>query len=119
MQTLQGLFADTLAAHLATMLGDASEKCRELSCELLQRAVAVMQQPAVLLPVLIPVLCQRLGETSARESSEEVRLRLIRLLAALTATAGSTLEEHVPSMTVLLCAALDDRVPDIKKVHAC
>lgn len=116
---LQDVFAGTLAVALAHMLEDSSEKCRELSCELFSQAIAVMPRPDVLLPVLVPVLSQRLGSVAGQEPSEEVRLRLVRLLAALTSSSHNTLEDHLPSMTRLLCAALDDRFPDIKKVLAC
>ena len=99
------------------MLADQSEKCRELSCSLLSQAVAVIPQPSALLPVLVPALCQRLGVGAAAEPSEEVRLRLVRLLAALAATAGSTLVPHLPNVTSTICSALSDPFPDIKKVR--
>ena len=105
-----------LARPLAQMLADPAEKCRELSCDLLSTAVASLPQPALLMPMVIPMLCQRLGASHMHETSEEVRLRLVRLLAAFTACAGSALEQHVADVTMLVCAALGDPVPDIKKV---
>ena len=83
---------------------------------MLCQAVVTIPQPALLMPVLIPVLCQRLGATTSHEPSEEVRLRLVRLMAAFTASAAPALEQHASSLTVVICAALADPFPDIKKV---
>lgn len=98
------------------MLSDPSEKCRELSCNLFAQAVAALPEPAALMPALVPVLCQRLSASPSREPSEEVRLSLVRLLAALTASVGAVERDDALPLSQCICCALTDPFPDIKKV---
>ncbi|GFH10461.1 uncharacterized protein HaLaN_05775, partial [Haematococcus lacustris] len=99
------------------MMHDVVEKCRAVAVELLEHCVKQVPDPCPLLPGLVPALLQRMGQLPVQEPAEEVRLSLVRLLAACVDRApGKELGGHAADFTTVLCRALEDGFPDIKRL---
>ncbi|KAJ9515483.1 hypothetical protein QJQ45_016496 [Haematococcus lacustris] len=114
---LQAVACGPLRVPLITMMHDVVEKCRAVAVELLEHCVKQVPDPCPLLPGLVPALLQRMGQLPVQEPAEEVRLSLVRLLAACVDRApGKELGGHAADFTTVLCRALEDGFPDIKRL---
>ena len=79
----QALLCGPLLQPLAIMCSDIMEACRLGALQLLSAAIPQLNDPAPLLPVLLPVLLSRIGHHPVLEEAEELRLIMVQLLAGL------------------------------------
>lgn len=115
---LQAVLCGPLLAPLLRLLADPTEKCRELAVEIFLAAVQVVPDLDALLPTLLPALVRRVGTSPVAESTEEIRLQIMRMLEGpiLTRAAPRSLDEFCPDLTKVLCRGLEDPYPEVKKL---
>ncbi|GAB4823764.1 hypothetical protein N2152v2_010810 [Parachlorella kessleri] len=117
-QLLAEALSGPLLVPLVRLLADPAEKCREQAATFLQAALGRPIDISSLLPVLVPALAERMGSLPVEEPSEEMRLLLAQLAAGLAqhhaaAVCGAGL---LGGLIQVVCRALEDSYPDIKKV---
>ncbi|KAI9189083.1 hypothetical protein H9P43_000511 [Blastocladiella emersonii ATCC 22665] len=106
-----------LAPVLVRAFVDPVEKVREVTADLLTRALEVVQVDSFL-PDLIPPLVDRFTSESAPEPSEEIRLQLIKLLGLTISRCEVDPTFIVQDACALLNVAVADSFPDVRK-EAC
>jgi dynein assembly factor 5, axonemal len=94
-------------------LVDPIEKCRELSVLILHQ-LAGKADPVVVLKDLLPVLVKQLGSKEIKETSEEIRLELVRLLNMLVVK-SARLDAFIPDLVTILSKTSLDTFQDIRK----
>lgn len=94
-------------------LVDPIEKCRELSASILHQ-IALKTDPFTVFKDLLPVLVKQLGSKEIKETSEEIRLDLVRLLHALIAKSPK-LDAFIPEIVTILSKTSLDTFQDIRK----
>ncbi|NXC51431.1 DAAF5 factor, partial [Penelope pileata] len=110
------VFEAQLLRPLARCLaGDAAERCRELALQLLLSGLEGCERPGEALPVLLPVLEQRLGPRPGTEPCEELRLGLLRLLGLLLRRGGAAAAPHLPEVLRVLQGALLDPYAEVRR----
>jgi hypothetical protein len=102
------------------VLNDPIEKCRELTCELLLLVLECEQSwDAEMTGSLVMIVFQRLGGSVVKESSEEIRLQLFRLIERLLELKSdknkSVMEIHLQEFVSILINGFEDQFPDAKK----
>ncbi|XP_017669116.1 PREDICTED: dynein assembly factor 5, axonemal [Lepidothrix coronata] len=113
---LQEVFAARLLRPLSRCLaGDAAERCRELALQLLQHGLSHGERPCEALPVLLPVLAQRLCPPPAAEPSEELRLGLVQLLLLLLQRCGPAAAPYLGDIVRVLQATLLDHYAEVRR----
>lgn len=106
------VFEAQLVRPLARCLaGDAAERCRELALQLLLHGLSCCERPGEALPVLLPVLAQRLGA----EPCEELRLGLLQLLGLLLRRGGADVAPYLSDVVGILQAALLDHYAEVRR----
>lgn len=120
-EALQAVVAGPLLVPLVRQLADPAEKCRELAVSFLAAALQRLPQPAVLLPVLVPALAERVGIPPVQEGSEEMRLALAELVAGPLLERAACLFPTglLPPLCATVCCQLQDAYADVKKVGRC
>ncbi|NXJ12074.1 DAAF5 factor, partial [Odontophorus gujanensis] len=115
-ETVQEVFEAQLVRPLARCLaGDAAERCRELALQLLLHGLSRCERPGEALPVLLPVLAQRLGLPQGAEPCEELRLGLLQLLGVLLRRGGAAVAPYLSDVVGILQAALLDHYAEVKR----
>ena len=107
-------------------LQDESERCREISAEIVLELLLLVRtadnQPAVdpKLFFLIPILEQRLAQPDTHEPSEEVRLTFFKVLeqVLLQDTSSESLRACLDDISRICISGLDDGFVEVK-VRAC
>jgi dynein assembly factor 5 len=94
-------------------LVDPIEKCRELSVLILHQ-LAGKADSIVVLKDLLPVLVKQLGSKEIKETSEEIRLELVRLLNVLVLK-SARLDAFIPDLVTILSKTSLDTFQDIRK----
>mmetsp|Transcript_34327 Transcript_34327/g.103531 ORF Transcript_34327/g.103531 Transcript_34327/m.103531 type:complete len:520 (+) Transcript_34327:219-1778(+) len=112
--TLQ-LVLDAVLKPLLKLFTDKVEKIRELALELLIDFVKAVDTVAPSLPYLIPAVESRMGQNDLEESSEEVRLLHVQLVAATIAKADNTIEAFHDDLVRILVQTVTDQYPDVIK----
>ena len=136
---VHALFFDReLRERLLSLLSDASEKCRELSCQLLAfflgKLLPSLCAPeaeaacaARLLRSVAEVASTRIGALPFEEPAEEVRLQLVELLRALVEKCAArpdaqiavdALSDVCESVCGTCAKALADNFPEVKRATA-
>ncbi|KOO31762.1 heat repeat-containing protein 2 [Chrysochromulina tobinii] len=114
---LAPLWTDQLRAPALKLFADQVEKNRELAITLASDLLAELPEVTVLgtLPWLIPAIHARVGTNPIAEVAEELRLQLLKLVAALVPRCGAALAPHLPEIVQILVMAFADPFPDAKK----
>ncbi|NXH14796.1 DAAF5 factor, partial [Bucco capensis] len=113
---VQEVFGAHLMRPLARCLaGDAAERCRELALQLLCHCLSHGDKPGEALPVLLPVLTQRLCPPQGYEASEELRLGLVQLLSLLLQRCGSAVFPYLTEVISILQATLLDHYAEVRR----
>lgn len=115
-EAVQEVFEAQLVRPLARCLaGDAAERCRELALQLLLHGLSRCERPGEALPVLLPVLAQRLGPPQGAEPCEELRLGLLQLLGLLLRRGGTAVAPYLSDVVGILQAALLDHFAEVRR----
>ncbi|OXB67597.1 hypothetical protein ASZ78_004715 [Callipepla squamata] len=115
-EAVQEVFEAQLVRPLARCLaGDAAERCRELALQLLLHGLSRCERPGEALPVLLPVLAQRLGLPRGAEPCEELRLGLLQLLGVLLRRGGAAVAPYLSDVVGILQAALLDHYAEVRR----
>lgn len=114
---VQRLFLEELHKPLFRMLGDSSQKCRELSLAMVPAFVDQLPLPDVenLLPLLLSGLLGRVRQLPFPEQSEEIRLEVLKLVRHLVDLCKERLNPFAGDVIDALAKALTDTCPDSKK----
>ncbi|XP_071426812.1 dynein axonemal assembly factor 5 [Pithys albifrons albifrons] len=113
---LQEVFAARLLRPLSRCLaGDAAERCRELALQLLRHGLSHGERPCEALPVLLPVLAQRLCPPPGTEPSEELRLGLVQLLSLLLQRCGPATAPYLGDIVRVLQTTLLDHYAEVRR----
>ena len=109
---------DALAPHLARLLCDPAEKCRELAAGLLRCAVARCVDGSTVLAAAAPSLAQR--ARAAAEAVEELRLAHVAVVGAAACSPGCrpSLAAHAADLAAVLCPALREQFADLVRAAA-
>jgi dynein assembly factor 5 len=123
------LFLEELHKPLVRMLGDQAEKCRELSLAMMPQFVDMLEMADLenIMPLLLAGLLGRLRVIPFPETSEEMRLEVLKLLSHLLDIAKEKMGPFTSDVVDALAKALTDSCPDakkecceiVKKVSAC
>ncbi|POI36111.1 hypothetical protein CIB84_000136 [Bambusicola thoracicus] len=115
-EAVREVFETQLVRPLARCLaGDAAERCRELALQLLLHGLNRCERPGEALPVLLPVLAQRLGPPQGAEPCEELRLGLLQLLGLLLRRGGTAVAPYLSDVVGILQAALLDHYAEVRR----
>jgi len=111
------LFMEDLHKPLFRCFADQTEKCRELSVSMTLQLVDLVPIADLenLLPLLLAALLGRLRTLPFPETSEELRLELLRLLNHLFSICKEKLSQFAGDIIDALGKALTDTCPDAKK----
>ncbi|NXN93371.1 DAAF5 factor, partial [Rhinopomastus cyanomelas] len=113
---LQEVFGTQLVRPLSRCLaGDVTERCRELALQLLCHGLSHGDRPAEALPVLLPVLAQRLCPPQGAEPSEELRLGFVQLLGLLLQRCGAALRPYLDEVVRILQTTLLDHYAEVRR----
>eukprot|EP00959_Pyramimonas_sp_CCMP1952_P437024 9150315-Pyramimonas_sp.AAC.1 len=96
---------------------DTVEKCRELSIELLTTAAEKLMDPSPLLAQVLPAMAARIGNIPIVETSEEIRLQLVKLLggALMKRCQASSLNLVMKEILAVLVHSCNDAFHEIVK----
>ena len=102
------------------MQGDTVEKCRELSIELLSTAAEKLLDPSPLLSQVLPAMAVRIGNLPIVETSEEIRLQLVKLLggALMKRCQPSSLNGVMKEILAVLVYSCNDAFHEIIKASS-
>ena len=101
--------------NLLQILSDPVEKCRELSLCFMTDCLKIVPEPHEFLSFAIPVVVQRLGQQDIVETSEEMRLSLVKLLLMLVESCKKRMGPYVDDMVKILQRTIVDPYPEVKK----
>lgn len=113
-EVLKQIFKSLLPL-LTKLLADPIEKCREITIELIESYFNQSKDVDLMLPVLVPVLVQRLGQQEVVEQSEELRLQLVKLISALVVQAEKKNAVYLDEYVAILQKTIVDPYPEVKK----
>lgn len=123
------LFLEELHKPLIRLFSDQAEKCRELSLAMAPQFVDMLTLADLenILPLLLAGLLGRLRTVPFAETSEELRLELLRFLSHLLDIGKERLAPFTCDICDALAKALTDSCPDskkecceiVKKISAC
>eukprot|EP00798_Chlamydomonas_sp_ICE-L_P021005 gene21005-27864_t len=113
---LQALVCGPLLYPLVNLMQDSIEKCRTVAVEVLTLAAKKVSDLSPVMPALMVELPKLMGHLPVVEPSEEVRLQLTELAAAIVNRKDRALmEPYISELCLLLCRALEDTFHEIKK----
>lgn len=112
-ERMQEVF-DTIFKPVLKLFNDPSEVCREVSINLLNDFFPHLESKDPYLTYIINVMVQRIGEAEVQESSEEIRLLLIKFLRQIISKSGCDLMPYLNDLTKILCKSLEDPYAAIK-----
>ena len=104
---LQSVLSEILKP-LLKLVSDPVEKCRELTITYLKDCVLCIPRPQEMLPFIMPVLVQRLGQQDITEPSEELRLQLVELMTSLTDMSGQAMHVYIDDSVKILQRTIVD-----------
>jgi len=111
------LFLQELHKPLFRMFGDQAEKCREMALAMAPQFIDML--PAAdfenILPLLLSGLLGRLRTVPFPETSEELRLEVLRFLNHLLEVGKEKLSPFTSDVVDALAKSLSDSCPDAKK----
>ncbi|KAK3262763.1 hypothetical protein CYMTET_28396 [Cymbomonas tetramitiformis] len=119
-EVLQEVFCRNVLPPAARLLSDTVEKNRELTVALLRSAAESLTDVAPLLPLIFPVMVQRLGNVPVLEDSEEIRLQLVDLIGGpiLKRCAAPAILTVLPDIVSILVRSFADSFHEIVKKAA-
>ncbi|XP_065540500.1 dynein axonemal assembly factor 5 [Lathamus discolor] len=113
---VQEVFGPQLVRQLARCVAaDAAERCRELALQLVCHGVSHGDPPGEALPVLLPLLVQRLCPPQGFEPSEELRLGLVQLLSLLLLRCGASMAPYLSDVIRILQTTLLDNYAEVRR----
>jgi dynein assembly factor 5 len=113
-EVLQEVFQQILKP-LLKCLSEPVEKNRALSCAVVSDFLESIPQPVACLPYIVPVIVQRIGQQEIVETSEEMRLNLVRVLALIIGLAGKSNGVYLDDMIKIFQQTIIDPYPEVKK----
>ena len=102
--------------QLLKLLSDPVEKCRELAIQYLYDCFEIVPNPANMLPYIMPVLLQRLGQQDITEVSEELRFLLVQMIYLLVERCGKSFCVFLDIVVKILQRTIGDSYPEVKKI---
>jgi hypothetical protein len=115
-QLLQGLICGPLLHPLITLLSDHVEACRSSSLTTFTQAAESAPDISDACSRLFPGLAQRMGDLPVAEPSEECRLQVVQLVAALVQhLPAAALAAYRDDLSAIMCRAFEDGYHEIKK----
>ena len=107
-------FNEHLHLPLCKLLGDQTERIRENALDLILWILTNVSQLSIdSLPVCISAICDRITHSS--EPSEEIRVKLVRVLAVLIPLLGHQVRQFSNDLITSLSKCIGDACPDVKK----
>lgn len=106
-------FSVKLKIPLLESLSDPTDKCKELTVELLKGLLPVISQEDI--SHTIEALYSRLGIEPFPESCEEIRISEVDLLKRIISTHSTQLTPLLGNICDMLAKLAKDRCPDVKK----
>lgn len=104
-----------------SMLADPMERCREISCDIVQ--LILEKNPtwnSDMTGLLIMTIFRRLGSKEVKETSEEIRLQIYNLIHQLILTKSNyqknTFQIHLQELVGILVNSFSDNYPEVKKI---
>jgi hypothetical protein len=110
------IFVGTCLRPLLRAFSDTVERCRTSAIAVVSHWVA--KDPAVArgsLPLLVPVLVERIGQPVVAEETEELRLALVELVLSALNVAEEEVADYKEEIVLILTRALADSFADVKK----
>ena len=112
---LQTILYNSLLKSYLKLFSDPVEKCRQLALNYVDNCLQIIDNKHGLLPHVIPVMVQRLGQKDINESSEEIRLLLIQLLHRIINNSSKHVAPYLDDIVVILQHTIVDPYPEVKK----
>ncbi|KAJ3122638.1 HEAT repeat-containing protein 2 [Physocladia obscura] len=107
--------AAAIVPALLRVINDSAEKCRELSIETISDLVSQSNDLIPVLPFIIPAISSRLSLPEIMESSEEIRLLLVKLLLSITNKTKSVFSPGVDEAVKIVLRTITDPFSEVKK----
>ena len=101
--------------HVAMVLSDESERCRELAISLIKDFMLMIPQPNVLFSSIFPILVERLAQKDIKEDSEELRLQLVQILILTIQLAQTGAVQYLYDYVQILKVTIADPFAEVKK----
>ncbi|GAQ77627.1 hypothetical protein KFL_000010760 [Klebsormidium nitens] len=114
---LEALCASGLLPPFLQLLSDPVEKCRELALGIMQAVTSKLPQVGTVMDQVMPPVRARIGVSPVAETSEEVRLQLVALLAdsLLPRCTQQPSQAAAQDVAAVLSQVLQDPFHEIKK----
>ena len=112
---LKSLFSDLLKPLLKEF-SDPTERCREISVDMVKKFLSLVPSPEDSLPYIMPVLVQRLGQPEIVEPSEELRLQVVELLNQIIESSGKKNSVYIDDIIKILQRTIVDPYSEVKKL---
>lgn len=106
---------DLLLKPLLKCFSDPVEKNRELAIQLTWDILEKVHNPDNALHYLVPTLAQQLGNQDITEQSEENRLLLVKLLAAVFVACPEISQAYLNDIVLILQQTIVDPFPEVKQ----
>lgn len=100
---------------LLRILNDSVEECRDRTLEIIKLFIINLTPNDKYIMYLLPILCKRLGSSEQIETSEEVRLKCIKLLRIIILKYENLLASYIDDLTKILIQTITDNYPLVKK----
>ncbi|XP_031556171.1 dynein assembly factor 5, axonemal-like [Actinia tenebrosa] len=113
-QVLQSLL-DELVKPLLKVMSDPTEKCRDLSVQIMSEFADKIVDVSVFLPYIIPTISQRLGQPEIVENCEELRLALVKLLTTVTKLCQNKMAVYIDDMIKIFQRTNLDPFHEVRK----
>lgn len=110
------LFAQKLKSPLLDLLKDPSDKCKELSVDILSVLIKSKRILSDDIPAIITALHSRLGIDPCPETCEEVRISELKLLIDIIQEYSSAVHPILSEVTDILSKLGKDKCPGIKNI---
>eukprot|EP00040_Diaphanoeca_grandis_P015851 m.81391 g.81391 ORF g.81391 m.81391 type:complete len:844 (-) comp25414_c0_seq1:127-2658(-) len=110
------ILMDATLKPLLKLFADPTEKCRELSVELITDFTQAVTSVEPMLPYIVPVITSRLGQSELIESSEEVRLLHMHLIHTLLDKAKESSNMYLDDYLQVFVRTTVDPFPDVKRM---
>ncbi|CAH3109869.1 unnamed protein product [Porites lobata] len=97
------------------LFSDPTEKCRELSLQMVTEFAKQVVDMSQFLPYVIPAVVQRLGQPELVEPCEEIRLSTVEMLLSVIEICGEKVGVYIDDLIKILQRTLVDPFHDVRK----
>ncbi|ESO05753.1 hypothetical protein HELRODRAFT_111152 [Helobdella robusta] len=109
------LSENSFISPILRVFNDPIEKCREIAISIVVQGLETMPEPEELLQYIFPIMIKRLAQSEVVENSEEIRLRLVKMLILVIHSCKKNVAPYTGDIIKILEQTIIDTYPEVKK----